>query len=83
MIFSESIHINTGLLALGNVISALGDVKKKSTHIPYRDAKITRLLKVCISFIKSNLLLRRTLEMSMDFFILLFNSLISIGKASL
>ena len=56
--FSESIHINTGLLALGNVISALGDVKKKSSHIPYRDAKITRLLKVCISFITLDLLLR-------------------------
>src|SRR6218665_2346196 len=42
----ESVHINTGLLALGNVISALGDVKRKTTHIPYRDSKITRLLKV-------------------------------------
>lgn len=44
--FSESVHINSGLLALGNVISALGDPKKKSTHIPYRESKITRLLKV-------------------------------------
>ncbi|CAL1543407.1 unnamed protein product [Lymnaea stagnalis] len=43
--FKESIHINSGLLSLGNVISALGDVKKKSTHIPYRESKITRLLK--------------------------------------
>ncbi|KAF6031922.1 KIF27 [Bugula neritina] len=43
--FKESITINTGLLALGNVISALGDPKKKSSHIPYRDSKITRLLK--------------------------------------
>ncbi|XP_041366340.1 kinesin-like protein KIF27 [Gigantopelta aegis] len=43
--FKESIHINTGLLSLGNVISALGDPKKKATHIPYRDSKITRLLK--------------------------------------
>ncbi|XP_053320393.1 kinesin-like protein KIF7 [Spea bombifrons] len=41
----ESIQINTGLLALGNVISALGDPKRKSTHIPYRDSKITRILK--------------------------------------
>ena len=41
----ESITINTGLLALGNVISALGDPKKKSSHVPYRDSKITRLLK--------------------------------------
>uniref|UniRef100_H3AFT1 Kinesin family member 27 n=1 Tax=Latimeria chalumnae TaxID=7897 RepID=H3AFT1_LATCH len=43
--FKESIQINSGLLALGNVISALGDPKRKSAHIPYRDAKITRLLK--------------------------------------
>ncbi|XP_027490968.1 kinesin-like protein KIF27 isoform X6 [Corapipo altera] len=43
--FKESIHINSGLLALGNVISALGDPKRKSVHIPYRDAKITRILK--------------------------------------
>jgi len=44
--FKESVHINSGLLALGNVISALGDTKKKVSHIPYRDSKITRLLKV-------------------------------------
>ncbi|XP_075344349.1 kinesin-like protein KIF27 [Mycteria americana] len=43
--FKESIQINSGLLALGNVISALGDPKRKSIHIPYRDAKITRILK--------------------------------------
>lgn len=43
--FKESVHINSGLLALGNVISALGDPRKKAHHIPYRDSKITRLLK--------------------------------------
>ncbi|XP_066567180.1 kinesin-like protein KIF27 isoform X2 [Amia ocellicauda] len=43
--FKESIQINSGLLALGNVISALGDPKRKSQHVPYRDAKITRILK--------------------------------------
>ncbi|XP_064498320.1 kinesin-like protein KIF27 isoform X4 [Pseudopipra pipra] len=43
--FKESIQINSGLLALGNVIRALGDPKRKSVHIPYRDAKITRILK--------------------------------------
>ncbi|KAK2183775.1 hypothetical protein NP493_289g01021 [Ridgeia piscesae] len=43
--FKESVYINGGLLALGNVISALGDIKRKATHIPYRDSKITRLLK--------------------------------------
>ncbi|KAK5871100.1 hypothetical protein PBY51_004000 [Eleginops maclovinus] len=42
----ESVHINTGLLALGNVIRALSDPgRKSSVHIPYRDAKITRLLR--------------------------------------
>lgn len=42
----EGIHINKGLLALGNVISALGDDKKRKegAHIPYRDSKLTRLL---------------------------------------
>ena len=48
--FKESIHINTGLLALGNVISALSDGRRKSAsaHIPYRDSKITRILKVSV-----------------------------------
>lgn len=42
------IHINKGLLALGNVISALGDEKKRKEggHVPYRDSKLTRLLQV-------------------------------------
>ncbi|CAA0809109.1 P-loop containing nucleoside triphosphate hydrolases superfamily protein [Striga hermonthica] len=42
----EGIHINKGLLALGNVISALGDEKKRKEggHVPYRDSKLTRIL---------------------------------------
>lgn len=40
----EGISINCGLLALGNVISALGDKTKRALHIPYRDSKLTRLL---------------------------------------
>ncbi|XP_065081255.1 kinesin-like protein KIF21B isoform X2 [Ochlerotatus camptorhynchus] len=40
----EGISINCGLLALGNVISALGDKSKKVSHVPYRDSKLTRLL---------------------------------------
>ncbi|KAI8089213.1 uncharacterized protein BX664DRAFT_332435 [Halteromyces radiatus] len=40
----EGISINSGLLALGNVISALGDESRKVSHIPYRDSKLTRLL---------------------------------------
>ena len=39
----EGIHINRGLLALGNVINAIVDNHK---HVPYRDSKLTRLLQV-------------------------------------
>lgn len=55
--FKESVSINQGLLALGNVISALGDEKRRNAattattgngnggvHVPYRDSKLTRLL---------------------------------------
>ena len=38
----EATKINSSLVALGNVISALVD--GKSAHIPYRDSKLTRLL---------------------------------------
>jgi kinesin family protein 18/19 len=43
----EGANINRSLLALGNCINALvEDMKKNSkTHIPYRDSKLTRLLK--------------------------------------
>ncbi|OIW16560.1 hypothetical protein TanjilG_17733 [Lupinus angustifolius] len=46
MRLKEGIHINKGLLALGNVISALGDERKRKEggHVPYRDSKLTRLL---------------------------------------
>ncbi|KAF1335339.1 Kinesin-like protein, partial [Globisporangium splendens] len=49
----EFASINQGLLALGNVISALGDEKRRNmvtatvnggVHVPYRDSKLTRLL---------------------------------------
>lgn len=45
----EGIDINKGLLALGNVISALGDEQKKGkVFVPYRDSKLTRMLQVLI-----------------------------------
>lgn len=43
----EGIHINSGLLALGNVINALTeDVDGSSSrfHVPYRSSKLTRIL---------------------------------------
>ena len=42
----EGIDINKGLLALGNVISALGDDTRRAAngHVPYRDSKLTRVL---------------------------------------
>jgi len=40
------ININMGLLSLGNVISALGEENRgANSHIPYRDSKLTRLLR--------------------------------------
>ncbi|KAJ3036530.1 hypothetical protein HK097_003810, partial [Rhizophlyctis rosea] len=50
--FKESVKINSGLLALGNVISILGDDKRNQLGTPnatekwapYRDSKLTRLL---------------------------------------
>lgn len=44
--FKEGVKINQGLLALGNVISALGTKNGSNTnaHIGYRDSKLTRLL---------------------------------------
>ena len=42
--YKEGVAINLGLLALGNVISALGDDSGPKNHIPYRDSKLTRLL---------------------------------------
>nr|CAD1839603.1 unnamed protein product [Ananas comosus var. bracteatus] len=42
--FKEGVHINKGLLALGNVTSALGDEKKRKegAYVPYRDSKLTQ-----------------------------------------
>ncbi|KAG1650769.1 Kinesin-like protein KIF18A [Nymphon striatum] len=41
----EGANINKSLLALGNCINSLADKKSKSQHVPYRDSKLTRLLK--------------------------------------
>jgi len=42
----EGININKGLMVLGNVISSLCDESNgKKIHVPYRESKLTRLLK--------------------------------------
>eukprot|EP00657_Telonema_sp_P-1_P010476 TRINITY_DN4923_c0_g1_i1.p1 TRINITY_DN4923_c0_g1~~TRINITY_DN4923_c0_g1_i1.p1 ORF type:complete len:177 (-),score=40.59 TRINITY_DN4923_c0_g1_i1:92-622(-) len=41
--FKEAVSINQGLLALGNVISALSS-SKGVKHVPYRESKLTRVL---------------------------------------
>ncbi|KAJ2613563.1 hypothetical protein EV177_002477 [Coemansia sp. RSA 1804] len=64
----EGISINSGLLALGNVISALGDTQRGSlSFVPYRDSKLTHMLRdslggnaqtlliACVSSAESNL----------------------------
>lgn len=41
----EGANINKSLLALGNCINILSDAKKKGAYVPFRDSKLTRLLK--------------------------------------
>jgi kinesin family protein 18/19 len=43
----EGANINRSLLALGNCINALAENSRRnvSSHIPYRDSKLTRMLK--------------------------------------
>ncbi|RYH20015.1 hypothetical protein EON65_24920, partial [archaeon] len=50
--FAEGVSINKGLLALGNVVSALSAKSEKKVgggmghiHVPYRESRLTRLLK--------------------------------------
>ena len=42
---TEGANINRSLLALGNCINALGEKGNKGNFVPYRDSKLTRLLK--------------------------------------
>lgn len=43
----EGANINKSLLALGNCITTLSENSRKNvvSHIPYRDSKLTRMLK--------------------------------------
>jgi hypothetical protein len=46
--FKESIKINKSLSTLGLVISRLAHAAKgPAEHVPYRDSRLTWLLKVC------------------------------------
>ncbi len=46
----EAIHNNTSLTVLGTVINALSENCKdnKKRYIPYRDSKLTLLLRECL-----------------------------------
>jgi len=78
--FQESIRINSGLLALGNVVSALSDPKKRTGgHIPYRDAKITRLLKDSLGGNAKTLMITCKILFSKDQFYFLINYLLYSG----
>lgn len=64
----EGIFINGGLLALGNVISALGDEsRRKNQHIPYRDSKLTRLLQDSLGGNSHTLMLACVSPSSLDY----------------
>lgn len=41
----EGSNINRSLLSLANCINALGSKSRKGSYVPYRDSKLTRLLK--------------------------------------
>ena len=41
----EGANINKSLLALGNCINILSDKSKTGSFVPYRDSKLTRMLK--------------------------------------
>lgn len=42
---NEGSKINKSLLALGNCIQVLADSNSKNVFVPYRESKLTRLLK--------------------------------------
>lgn len=48
---AEGACINKSLLALGNCINILSDRQKKNAFVPFRDSKLTRLLKDSLSTI--------------------------------
>lgn len=45
----EAQNINRSLSALGDVIGALSETKKKSNHVPYRNSKLTFILQDSLS----------------------------------
>ncbi|KAI8975404.1 P-loop containing nucleoside triphosphate hydrolase protein, partial [Mycotypha africana] len=68
----EGISINGELLALGKVISALGDNSRRrmtgqQQHIPYRDSKLTRLLQDSLGGNSCTLMLACISPASLDY----------------
>ena len=53
--------INKSLSALGNVVNALTD--GRSSHVPYRDSKLTRVLQVSGWHAQSKLVLHRQIPL--------------------
>ena len=43
--FKEAVHINTSLSALAKVVQALSSPEAREPNVPYRDSKLTRLLR--------------------------------------
>ena len=60
----QGVSINSDLLALGNVISALGEDTGKRRHIPYRDSKLTRILQGKAAPVSLSLFLNLCLSIS-------------------
>lgn len=85
----EGAAINKSLFALGNCITGLSKLQNKTvspndlatlTHIPYRDSKLTRVLRDSLTDSKCRILIIVTLNPSIASFDETFNSLAFANK---